>query len=141
MTTEEILNKIHDIKFYNVSYRDYFGMIENYVICIHPFVIKIIEIYKPIEKFVETMSYLFLDKSRSKEIMSVAHYNYYRGECNFDPCVLYEEITGDFIHTHKGNIIEPHTYDEKHYKQISEEFNNKIPQHFRKEKLKKLNTL
>jgi hypothetical protein len=136
----EILSMTPTIKFYNLSFRCYRGIYKNYVVGIHPFVTDIYEIKKPIK--VETSgSFYYADYDYIVEILRVHHIDHKNKPEKFwfDPCIFYEEVIGDKIHTDPQNG-DQYKMDlpKEFYINQRKQFENVIFNSFRKNKLIKI---
>lgn len=133
MEVKEIIDNIHNINFYNISYREYYGLIDEYVVEVFPFVTEIKKMHKAIENFSENRHFNHLEK-----IARFHQIDYDDNKCSFQPCLIYEKISGYPIHT-KPELEDNFGFPKEYYIKNAINFDKKIIQHIRKQKLKKLN--
>jgi len=135
MEIQEIIDNIENINFYNISYREYYGLIDGYIVEVFPFVTEIKKIHKPIEDFSKNRHYI---TDHLESVMRCHQIDYSDGECNFQPCAIYEKISGYPIHT-KPLLEDNFGFPKKYYKKNAMIFDKKMIQHIRKLKLEKIN--
>jgi hypothetical protein len=86
------LNEVHKLKFFNVSFRDYYSVYGDYIIQVYPFVISLSKAFdnkgKPLNYEIIRMS------GRSR----YHHSDYTDGIVSVDPCDIYERVSGIKIH-------------------------------------------
>lgn len=145
MTIEKIIKSIPNLKFYNVSYRVYFALIDKYIVCVYPFATQIIEYNKPVLNFVENKPHIItfskVNPTCLNNFRSILWYHHVdfienRGEYIFDPCMIYEVVSGYKMHTKQetDNINFPKEY----FKENANKFNSRLMTNNRAEKLRKL---
>ncbi len=82
------LNEVHKLKFFNVSFRDYYSVYGDYIIQVYPFVISLSKAFdnkgKPLNYEIIRMS------GRSR----YHHSDYTDGIVSVDPCDIYERVSG-----------------------------------------------
>ena len=102
---EKIINNIPKIKFYNLSFRCYRGVYKKYVVGIFPFVTDIFEIINKPGKIAINGNFDYSEYDKNVIEIFRIHLQDHRKnpEKYFDPCLLYEEIIGDKIHTNPSN--------------------------------------
>lgn len=133
-TINYFIENIQNIKFYNISYRSYIAIKNNCIIMIYPFVINIYKINTNVDNISDYINnYHFLKNcTEIEEILYAHHIDFLDKKINFDPCLIYELVSGYKIHTKNENDI---VNSKEFYKQNLSIFIN----HFnRKQKLKKL---
>jgi hypothetical protein len=86
------LNEVHKLKFFNVSFREYYSVYDDYIIQVYPFVISLSKAFdnkgKPLNYEIIRMS------GRSR----YHHQDYIKGKISVDPCDIYEKVSGVKIH-------------------------------------------
>jgi hypothetical protein len=93
MVVNDIIN--NSKAFYNVNYREYYGIIDNYIITVYPFVTQIFLIQGP--KF-DRYNYDTCD-APNVTIARHHHRDFIDKKCDIDPCMTYEDVSGVRIHT------------------------------------------
>ena len=99
------LSEIKNLKFYNVSFCDYLAVYDCWVIGVYPFVVNISSIYKggnvadnyPVitgNTGLVTYDYLKIYSDKSGH----HHNDFVSGTIDYDPCIIYEEVSGIRIH-------------------------------------------
>ncbi len=91
----DILLNLKEYHFYDISYREYVALHKKYIIRIYPFVVDIHEIMKPCD--IQQLKYYHPEIF--KQIIRIHHVDFINGISFFDPCLIFEEITGQKIHT------------------------------------------
>jgi hypothetical protein len=142
---QEIIQNISKVKFYNLSFRCYRGIYKDYVVGIHPFVTDIFEIKKLPGKIGAGGNFEYLDFDNNIIEIFRVHYQDYRENPEtywFDPCLFYEDIIGDKIHTDSQNG-DRHKFglSKEFYIEQRRLFDNSIYKLFRKLKLSKISNL
>ena len=144
MIVQEIIENISEIKFYNLSFRCYRGIYKDYVVGIHPFVTDIFELRKLTQKIGAGGNFEFEDQHNQNviEIFRVHHQDHRKNPETywFEPCLLYEEVIGDKIHTDPQNGDQHKMgLPKEFYIEQRQQFDNLVYKYFRKRKLNKIN--
>lgn len=138
----EVIDNIFTIKFYNLSFRCYRGVYKNYVVGIFPFVTDIFEIINQPNKIGISGNFEYSDYNNNViEILRFHHLEYEdKPEIYlFDPCLLYEKVVGDKIHTDPPADEHKMDLSKEFYIEQRQQFDNVINKTIRKTKLNKIN--
>jgi len=132
----KIIDEMLKTKFHNLSYRDYYGLNEKYLISVHPYAIHIYKIIKPINNWINILNDInFGTGNYIKLIIDYHKSDYINDICLYNPCEIYEKVSGYNSLMENDNIGETSDYwDNK--KDI---FNKYLITHKRKEKLININ--
>lgn len=137
MEIEDIVKKIPKIKYYNISYRNYFGLINGYIVMVYPFVTALYKINKHINNFATNGIYHHLHNNKDiEEIFRGHEINFNKGDFYFSPCMMYEKVSGYKIHT--LNEEDNFGFPKEYYTQNCIDFDKALKCHIRKEKLNKI---
>ena len=142
MDIEKIIEEIPNIKYYNISYRNYFGLTNGCIVMVYPFVTELFKIHKPIDNLTKGGLYHYIRTSYEKEFEEIFRgheIDFCDGRFYFSPCVMYETVSGYKIHTEKES--DNFGFPKEYYDQNSINFDKALKNHLRKEKLKKINTI
>lgn len=87
------IKEIDSIKFFNTSFREYLGIYGEYIIGVYPFTITVNRSFgdgnRPISYYEFKMQGV---------VSSQHHIDFIKNEISFDPCDVYEKISGIKIH-------------------------------------------
>jgi hypothetical protein len=88
------LSDISCLRFYNISYREYLAIYDEWIIGVYPWAVSVTSIWKDDGTLVD-LEYIKIFSRKS----SVLHHNdFLRGKCDYDPCVIFEDVSGVKIH-------------------------------------------
>lgn len=129
----EVINlaEVDKIKFYNISFREYIGIYDKYIIGVYPFSIKIDNALK------DGMPITYDDLKMYGVKSSHHHHDFLDGNIDIDPCDIYEKISG--VKTHQGAGW-PDDIDDmnRDYTDNIKDFESEIISHFRDIKIDKI---
>lgn len=87
------LIEISSLKFYNVSYREYLTVYDEWVIGVYPFSVTISKSTRPDGSIID-LDYFNISSKKS----GFHHQDFLSGKCDYDPCDIFEEVCGVKIH-------------------------------------------
>jgi len=83
----KIIDEMLKTKFHNLSYRDYYGLNEKYLISVHPYAIHIYKIIKPINNWINILNDInFGTGNYIKLIIDYHKSDYINDICLYNPC-------------------------------------------------------
>ena len=133
-----IVENIKNEKIYNTSYREYIVIFKDYIIYIYPYILQVFKYdYKTYDLFVYRNSPVKFYNMINSTILQYHHNDFTKNICNYDPCVLYEELTKDYVHTYKEIKKNDDVFYENNKNDIQKYLISKI----RKEKISKINII
>ena len=92
------LSNIKNLKFYNVSYREYLALYNDLIIGVYPFAITIQSAYN------ENGSVVSYENLKYSHRTQLHHQNFVKGVITHDdPCIIFEEVSGRKIHHNEGD--------------------------------------
>ena len=91
----KIIDNISKITFHNLSYGNYYGFSEKYLISIHPYAIHIYDIIKKIKNYENISTDILFGTGNYIKILKIYHRSdYINNEIIYNPCEIYEKVSG-----------------------------------------------
>ena len=123
------LDKISSLKFWNVSYREYMVVWGEWIIEVYPFVVQVTSVWKGDGSLIDWHYFRHYSKRSGHH-----HQDFVRGDCDYDPFDIYEEVCGVKIHRGESDdhlMYLDHTNDIRGFEEelrgvISNRRNNQI---------------
>lgn len=100
------IKEIDSIKFFNTSFREYLGVYGEYIIGVYPFAITVNRAFGNDNRPISYYEFKMQGVRSSQH-----HIDFIKNEISFDPCDVYEKISGIKIHngeddSHKNILTE-----------------------------------
>jgi len=137
MTTKEIdevIEKIPEMTFHNLSHKNYYGLTEKYIVSVHPFAVHIYEIKKQINNFNNFIVDInFGSENYIKLIINCHTSDYINNIYSFNPCEIYEIVSG--YNSFRDIKVESNEY----WSNNIEKFTKNLISYNRKEKIININ--
>jgi len=93
---DEAIENIPNGKILNTDFREFIVMMEDYYLCVYPFVYIL---YKYIDMDFDKDTFKYYEFSIKSEIIFVRHIDYTNKMIKYDPCDIFEIVSGHPIHT------------------------------------------
>ena len=92
------LSEIKNLRFHHVNYREYLSVWGDWIIGVYPFAVNITSIYKRDGSLIG-----YDDFPYSLGKVQYHHNNFVNGDIDYDPCLIYEEVSGFRIHHYQSD--------------------------------------